>query len=66
MTVTRVATANYNSVCASLECAENKHRVNSARAGNTNDLNFRGVIKTVVAGKVCTGIRTPVTAECHN
>ena len=56
MAVARMATADYNSVRASLKSAENEHRVYSARAGNTDDFDIGGVIQAVISRKVCSRI----------
>ena len=66
MAVAGVTTADDNAVSASLESAENEHRVNAARAGYADDLNVRGIVQTVVTSKVSTCIGTPVATECND
>ena len=65
MAVTGVATADYNTVSASLEGAETEHRVNSAGAGNSYDLYVSRVVESVVSRKVSACVRTPVTAKSN-
>jgi hypothetical protein len=65
MTVTGMATADYNTVSSALECAKYKHRINSAGAGNTNDLYVCGICKTVVSCEIGACIRAPVAAKCN-
>jgi hypothetical protein len=66
MAVTGMASADDNSVCTALECAKNEDGVYSAGAGHADDLDVGRVCQTVIAGKVCTGIGTPVAAKCHD
>ena len=63
--VARMAAAKDNAVCAASECAENEHRVYSARAGHADYFNVGRVIKSVVSRKVGAGIRAPVAAKRH-
>ena len=65
MAVTGVATADYNTVSSALEGTENKHRVNTAGAGNSDDLYVSGICETVVSCEVSACVRAPVAAKCN-
>jgi hypothetical protein len=58
-----MATADDNTVRASLERTQNKHGVYTAGTRNSDNLYVSGIRQTVVAGKVRTGIRTPVATK---
>ncbi len=66
MAVAGMAAADYNTVGTALKCAEDKHGIDSARAGNADYLYIRGVVQTIVAGKIGARIGAPVAAEGNN
>jgi hypothetical protein len=58
-----MTTADNNAVCAALERTQNKHGVYTAGTRNSDNFYISGIRQTVIAGKVRTGIRTPVATK---
>ena len=63
LSASRACAAMESAIRTALERAEDEHGIHAAGAGNADDLNLRGVIQSVIACQVCTGVRAPVAAE---
>ena len=59
-------TYDLDTIRTALECTQDKERIHTAGARYTNDLDICRIIRAVCTRKVCTCIRTPVTAECDD
>ena len=66
MAVAGMAAADNHPICSLLEGPQDKQRIDTAGAGNPDNLYLRRIRQTAGSSQICTGIAAPVAAESNN